>query len=252
MADFPEGNAIVYCEGAFATTNGKTAHGLVRRTRRYRVLSVVDSRYKGKDAGELLDGRKSGITVFESVGDAFRNAKASGVPATHLVVGLAPDGGRLTPRGKKDVQEAICLGLNIDCGLHDLLSEDQEIASLAAKYKIRIRDIRKPPSREDLHFFCGKIEEVDSLRIAVLGTDSAIGKRTTAWILAEAFQKAGLSAQLIGTGQTAWMQGVQYGLILDALVVDFVEQANVLDGDDGLVGESCRQLDLLVAEWSYL
>ena len=222
MADFPEGNAIVYCEGAFATTNGKTAHGLVRRTRRYSVLSVVDSHYKGKDAGEILDGRANGITVFGSVNDAFRNAELSGRPASHLVVGLAPDGGRLTPQGKEDVKEAIRLGLDVDCGLHDLLSEDAEVASLAAKHKVRIRDIRKPLPRESLHFFCGKIEEVDSLKIAVLGTDSAIGKRTTAWILAEAFERAGLSAEIIGTGQTAWMQGVQYGLILDALINDFV------------------------------
>lgn len=222
MADFPEGNAIVYCEGAFATTNGKTAHGLVRRTRRYRVLSVVDSRYKGKDAGEILDGRANGIAVFGSVNDALRNAEQSGTPASHLVVGLAPDGGRLLPQGKEDVKEAIRLGLHVDCGLHELLSEDAEVASLAAKHKVRIRDIRKPLLRESLHFFCGKIEEVDSLKIAVLGTDSAIGKRTTAWILAEAFEQAGLSAEIIGTGQTAWMQGVQYGLILDALINDFV------------------------------
>ena len=222
MTDFPEGNAIVYCEGAFATTNGKTAHGLVRRTRRYRVLSVVDSRYSGKDAGEILDGRANGIAVFESVKDAFRNAEISGTPASHLVVGLAPDGGRLTVQGKEDVKEAVRLGLNVDCGLHDLLSEDREVASLAKKYKVRIRDIRKPLPRESLHFFCGKIEEVSSLTIAVLGTDSAIGKRTTAWILAEAFERAGLSVEIIGTGQTAWMQGVGYGIILDALINDFV------------------------------
>jgi len=34
------GNAIVFCEGAFTNTYGKTAHGLVRRTRRYRVTAV--------------------------------------------------------------------------------------------------------------------------------------------------------------------------------------------------------------------
>ena len=45
--------AIVYCEGAFRTTNGKTAHGLVRRTERYRILSVVDSTSSGNDAGVL-------------------------------------------------------------------------------------------------------------------------------------------------------------------------------------------------------
>ena len=62
-----EGNAIVYCQGMFNTPNGKTAHGLVRFTRRYRVLSVVDDRYVGCDAGEVLDGEPCGIPIHESV-----------------------------------------------------------------------------------------------------------------------------------------------------------------------------------------
>ena len=48
--DFPEGNAVVYCEGALGTTNGKTAHGLVRRSERYEVVAVIDSRHAGRDA----------------------------------------------------------------------------------------------------------------------------------------------------------------------------------------------------------
>ncbi|UCB46111.1 MAG: DUF1611 domain-containing protein, partial [Spirochaetota bacterium] len=222
MIEFPEGNAIVYCEGAYATTNGKTAHGLVRRTKRYRVLSVVDSRFNGMDAGEVLDGKTNGIPIYNNIQEAVEKAVFFDIPATHFVVGLAPDGGRLSSKGREDVKRAIELGLNVDCGLHDLLSEDEEIVHLAKKYNVKIRDIRKPSPRDELHFFSGKIEEVDSLRIAVLGTDSAIGKRTTAWLLVEAFERAGLSVELIGTGQTAWMQGVRYGLILDALIVDFV------------------------------
>ena len=89
----PEGNAIVYCEGAFNTLNGKTAHGLVRFTRRYHVLSVVDSRYAGQDAGQVLDGKPSGIPVAANLSDAVAAAERSGRPATHLVIGIAPDGG---------------------------------------------------------------------------------------------------------------------------------------------------------------
>ena len=51
MKSFLDGNAIVYCEGMFNTLNGKTAHGLVRFTKRYKILSVIDSRYAGLDAG---------------------------------------------------------------------------------------------------------------------------------------------------------------------------------------------------------
>jgi len=49
-----------------------------------------------------------------------------------------------------------------------------------------------------------------------------VGKRTTAWVIVESLRAAGHSAEMIGTGQTAWMQGVEYGIILDSLVNDFV------------------------------
>jgi len=219
---FPEGNAVIYCEGAFNTTYGKTAHGLVRFTHRYRVLSVIDSRYKGRDAGEVLDGQFNHIPVVDSIQEAITTAQNSGTPATHLVMGIAPDGGRLGEQAYKDVLSAVRMGLNIDCGLHQFLSEDPEMQKAASQYKIQLRDIRKPPPRNQLHFFSGKIEEVTSLKIAILGTDSAIGKRTTAWKLVQGLKEAGYPVEMIGTGQTAWMQGAKYSIIMDSLVNDFV------------------------------
>lgn len=222
MNELPEGNAIIYCEGAFNTTNGKTAHGLVRFTDRYRVLSVVDSRYVGQDAGDVLDGKANQIPIFKSLDQAVRQAESSALAASHFVVGLAPDGGRLPPSARIDVGSAISFGLNVDCGLHDYLTEDPEMMNLSVKYSVKIRDIRKPPPINELHFFSGRIEEVRSLKIAVLGTDSAIGKRTTAWLMVNGLRQAGISAEMIGTGQTAWMQGARYGIIMDSLVNDFV------------------------------
>jgi uncharacterized NAD-dependent epimerase/dehydratase family protein len=217
-----DGNAIVYCEGAFASTNGKTAHGLVRRTRRYRVLSVVDSALAGKDAGQVLDGKPDGIPIVGSIADAVAAARAAGTPATHLVVGLAPDGGRLSPRNREDIRAAVEAGLNVDCGLHDFLTEDPELVALAARRGVTLRDVRKPAPRSELHFFTGKIEEVAALKIAVLGTDSAVGKRTTAWVLVDEFDRRGIPAELVGTGQTAWLQGARYTLLLDSVVSDFM------------------------------
>jgi uncharacterized NAD-dependent epimerase/dehydratase family protein len=221
-AAWPEGNAIVYCEGAFGTTNGKTAHGLVRFTRRYTVLSVVDSELAGRDAGEYLDGAPNGIPILPSPAVALADAQRSGRRATHLVIGLAPDGGRLSRRGRAAVFEALKRGLDVDSGLHDFLSEDPELADLAEANHCRIRDIRKPPPRSKLHFFSGKIEAVESFRVAVLGTDSAVGKRTTAWRLVQELEARGHSVELVGTGQTAWLQGARYGVVLDSLVNDFV------------------------------
>lgn len=222
MTSFPEGNALIYCEGAFGTTNGKTAHGLVRRTSRYHILSVIDSKLGGNDSGLALEEKPNGIFIHSDLFSAFDAANRASTPATHFVVGLAPDGGRLAPEHRTTLFEAIRLGLNIDSGLHDFFSEDPEIMALAAKFGVRIRDVRKPPPRNELHFFSGIIERVKSLKIAVLGTDSAVGKRTTAWIIVDALQTAGFSAELIGTGQTTWMQGVRYGIILDSLINDFV------------------------------
>jgi uncharacterized NAD-dependent epimerase/dehydratase family protein len=222
MTTFPEGRAIVYCEQAFGTTNGKTAHGLVRRTRRYEILSVVDSAYAGRDAGEVLDGRPTGIPIHGSVAEAVESGRGVGKPASHFVIGLAPDGGRLGPEAREAVAEAVRAGLHVDCGLHDFLTEDPVIAPLAAKHGVRLRDVRKPLPRSKLHFFTGKIEQVTSRKLAVLGTDSAVGKRTTAWLLVDALNERGISAELVGTGQTAWMQGVRYGIILDSLINDFV------------------------------
>lgn len=59
MRSIIDGNALVYCEGAFNTPNGKTAHGLVRFTERYNIVGVIDSKYANKDAGEVLDGEKT-------------------------------------------------------------------------------------------------------------------------------------------------------------------------------------------------
>lgn len=215
-------NAIVYCEKAFNTTNGKTAHGLTRFTRRYNVLSIIDSAYKGCDSGYILDGKNNGIMIYADIQEAYMSHIKEGHLPECLIIGLAPDGGRFSVNDRQAVIDGIKLGLNIVSGLHDYLSEDEEFASLAREYKTNILDIRKPPKTKDLHFFTGNIEKVDSLKIAVLGTDSAVGKRTTAWILEEGMRKRGYKTEMIGTGQTAWMQGSQYCIIMDSIVNDFV------------------------------
>lgn len=214
-----DGNTIVLCEGAFATLNGKTAHGLVRFTKRYKILGVIDSTLAGRDAGEVLDVKPCGIPIYVSLAAALAVHQRQ---TKYFVIGLAPEGGLLPVSYRQIVAEAIRAGLNIDSGLHEFLSEDAEFSALAQEHGVEIRDIRKPPARNELHFFSGKIQEVESIRIAVLGTDSAIGKRTTAWELTHALNAAGVKTEMIGTGQTAWMQGAKYGVRLDALVNDFV------------------------------
>lgn len=214
-----DGEAVVYCEGSLGTPVGKTANGLVRYTSRYGIVGVIDSLRRGLDAGQVLDGKPVGIPVFGDLNEAMAALKR---PVPNFIIGLAPDGGRLPDSARAEVRNAIEKGMNIVSGLHQFLSEDTEFAELAGQKGVTITDVRRPPERSRLHFFSGKIEEVKSLKLAVLGTDSAIGKRTTAVRLTQELNRAGIRTEMIGTGQTSWLQGVKYGILLDSLINDFV------------------------------
>jgi uncharacterized NAD-dependent epimerase/dehydratase family protein len=216
------GKALVYCQGAFNTPEGKTAHGLVRFTERYEVLGILDTNYQGKDAGQVLDNRPNGIPIYANFEAAMADLEQKGTVPTNFVVGLAPDGGRLPKEAKAEIQKALEKGMDVASGLHDFLTNDEKLVALAKANNCTIKDVRKTPNRDDLHFFTGDIESVSCLKLAVLGTDSAVGKRTTAWLLVHAFRAMGLKAEMIGTGQTAWMQGAKYSMIMDSCINDFV------------------------------
>ncbi|SLN40765.1 DUF1611 domain-containing protein [Ruegeria meonggei] len=210
--------AIVYCQGNFAKIDGKTANGLVRHSEAYRILSVIDRDHDGEDSGLVLDDAVNHIPVFRSLDAAVVHEAI--IPDT-LIYGMAPSTGRLSSTDRDVVLDAISLGMNIVSGLHEYLSDDPEIASFAAERKVTIRDIRKPKPSKDMRLFDGSIAGVKALRIAVLGTDCAIGKRTTATVLARALNARGIKTVLIGTGQTGLMQGAKYGVAMDAVPPQF-------------------------------
>ncbi|MBX7222300.1 MAG: DUF1611 domain-containing protein [Blastocatellia bacterium] len=209
-----DGTALILCEGAFGTPAGKTAHGLVRFTERYKILGVIDSKHAGCDAGVVLDGQPSGVPVFGTLSQAF---EALDQRPEYLVLGFAPTGDKLSPQHRQIIRQAIHLGMNIDSGLRLLLTEDAEFPGLAQLRGIQLRDVRKPVERRHLHTFTGRISEVNCTKIAVLGTDALVGKRTTAVHLRRSLRAIGLKSILIGTGQTAWLQGMKYCVIADTV-----------------------------------
>lgn len=211
-------SAVIYCEGNFARIDGKTANGLVRHSEAYRILSVIDSTHGGQDSGTVLDGAKNHIPIFDRLRAAVANEAK--IPDT-LIYGMAPSSGRLSPMDRGVVLEAISHGMNIVSGLHEYLGDDVEIATAAAERGVAIRDIRKPKPSKDMRLFDGSIARVDALRIAILGTDCAIGKRTTATVLARALNAKGIKTILVGTGQTGLMQGAKYGVAMDAVPPQF-------------------------------
>lgn len=210
--------AVVYCEGNFGRIDGKTANGLVRHSQAYRILSVIDGRLEGRDSGQVLDNVSNGIPVLEDLAAAV--AREARIPDT-LIYGMAPSTGKLSPADRKIVLDAIALGMNIVSGLHEYLGDDPEISAAAEAANVTIRDIRKPRPSKDMRLFDGSVSKVKAVRIAVLGTDCAIGKRTTATVLAKALNARGVRTVLVGTGQTGLMQGAKYGVAMDAVPPQF-------------------------------
>lgn len=219
VASLPLGSsAIIYCEGQFGEQDGKTANGLVRHSEKYEILSVVDSRQAGADAGAFLDGTANGIPVLASLTQAISHA---GHVPDYLICGLAPADGLLQPHQRGVLLDGIARGMHLINGLHEFLNDDVEFAAAALLANVTITDVRRPKEKKDLHLFSGRIFDVTCPRIAVLGTDGAIGKRTTATLLVQALNERGIRAVLVGTGQTMLIQGGKYGVALDALVPQF-------------------------------
>ena len=212
-------NAILITGGYLASSNAKTAHGLIRGTDRFTIVGVVDDNSAGKDAGEVLDGRHRNIPVYSSIDDFNKQSKQK---ATYCIVGVATKGGVIPDSLRLILKEALANNFNLVNGLHEYVSDIPELVSLAHQNNLEIIDVRKPKKVKDLHFWSGKIKDVACPKIAVLGTDCALGKRTTTRFLVEAMRNAGYKAEMIYTGQTGWMQGAKYGFVFDSTLNDFI------------------------------
>ncbi|MEO0926432.1 MAG: DUF1611 domain-containing protein [Cyanobacteria bacterium J06643_13] len=211
--------ALVYCENQFGLMDGKTAAGLVRHSETYNIVGIIDSYLAGKDAGEQLDDQKNNIPIFANLQSALDNL--SDIPHCYIY-GKAPLDATLSIAERALILEAMTKGMDIINGLHEFFSEDPEFIEVANQWGVEIRDIRKPPQLKDLHVFTGQIAKVTVPVIAILGTDCACGKMTTAVELNKALNNLGIKSVLIATGQTAIMQGAKYGVSIDALVSQFV------------------------------
>jgi uncharacterized NAD-dependent epimerase/dehydratase family protein len=211
--------ALVYCESQFGLVDGKTATGLIRHSGIYTVVGVIDSLLAGQDAGEVLGEGNLGIPIFRDLKDALSQLPL--VPDCYIY-GKAPLDTYISYEERSLIIEAMEKGMDIINGLHQFFSEDPEFVHMADKHEIKVKDIRKPPLLENLHVFSGQISKVNVPVIAVLGTDCACGKRTTATKLDKALNDDGIKSVLIATGQSGLMQGAMYGAAIDALTSQFV------------------------------
>lgn len=209
---------IVLAEGEFGETGGKTANGVVMHSEIFDVRAIVDSETAGKTPTDVLKKANApSIPIVSSVEDALEVASKAEV----LVIGVAPAGGNLPESWNSDIEIAIRAGCDVVSGLHVFLGDQDRWKTLANNHNSRIIDVRKPPQEESLRVGDGSIDDIDADVVLTLGTDCAIGKRTTTFELYKEARMAGYNAGWVATGQTGIMVGAQSGVVIDRVPADF-------------------------------
>ena len=186
---------------------GKTGRGVLRYAREH-VVAILDSTH----AGETYDG----VPVVASVDDALC------FNPTTAIVGVATAGGRFPPEWRELLKAAVAKGLDVENGLHQFLTADEELVELARRYGVELRDLRKAPS--DLNVPTGENLLVPSTVVLTVGSDCAIGKMTVSLELDRAARERGIASVFVPTGQTG-IAIAGWGIAVDAVVSDFIAGA---------------------------
>jgi len=186
---------------------GKTARGVIRYAPDPSVVVVDSTR-----PGQTLDGIPVVATVAEAL--AFE-------PTTALV-GVATQGGRFPPAWRELLKTCIEAGLDIENGLHEFLVDDPELAALAQRHGVELRDLRRPPTGLDVP--TGENLRISAKVALTVGSDCAIGKKTVALELDLEARRRGLRSVFVPTGQTG-IAIAGWGIAVDAVVSDFLAGA---------------------------
>ncbi len=185
----------------------------------YNIVGVLDSTNAGMDAGVVVDGRRREIPVFS---DLKTSLDALDRTPDYLIIGVATIGGKLPPEFRPIIKTALKNGINVISGLHEFLEDDPELSEMAERGGAEIKDIRREPPLYQLHGYRDLASKIGAIKIPVLGTDSAVGKRTTAIELTRSLNAKGVRAEFVATGQTGLLQGAKYGVTLDSIQGDYM------------------------------
>jgi uncharacterized NAD-dependent epimerase/dehydratase family protein len=204
----PAKRYLALMEGKSADVHyGKTGRGVIRYGRDP-VVVIVDS----ARAGESHDG----IPIVGSVEEAVTYE-----PTTALV-GVATEGGRFPPAWRSLLKQSVEHGLDVENGLHEFLSADEELVELARRHGVELRDLRRPP--DGLNVPTGENLRHGAKVVLTVGSDCAIGKMTVALELDREALRRGLASVFVPTGQTG-IAIAGWGIAIDAVIADFLAGA---------------------------
>jgi uncharacterized NAD-dependent epimerase/dehydratase family protein len=186
---------------------GKTARGVLAYGER-NVVALLDS----TRAGEV----QAGVPIVATVDEAL------GFGPTTALVGVATQGGRFPPAWRELLRACIAHGLHVENGLHEFLADDPELAAVAARHGVELRDLRRPPA--DLNVPTGANLTLPARIVLTVGSDCAIGKMTVSLELDRAARARGVESRFVPTGQTG-IAIAGWGIAVDAVVSDFIAGA---------------------------
>ncbi len=212
---------LVLAEGKFSPLKSKTANGAIVYLPQ-QVVAVVDSTKAGMTAQQVL-GYGGAIPVIRSLQEGLQ------FRPTHLLIGIAPPGGRLPEDWRTMIKDAIRARLHILSGLHTILSDDPEFASLAKEHNVTLTDYRKIPSESEVvskGTWRGRKAKV----VLTVGTDCNIGKMTTIVEVQKDMLKRGLKSDFVATGQTGILIRGR-GIAVDSIISDYIAGCIELEVD---------------------
>ena len=209
---------VIMAEGQFGPHHGKTAMGVLRYGPDP-VVAVIDSTKTGRNVREWLgDAPRFDVPIVATLDEALARGRSAGQPATALLIGIAPTGGKLPQAWRDTILAAIQARLEVLSGLHTMIGDDPEFAAAARVAGTSIVDYRRQPEREETSV--GRLHEPGKKVILTVGTDCAIGKMSVALELTRAAREQGLRAAFVPTGQTGMMIA-GWGVAVDRVISDF-------------------------------
>jgi uncharacterized NAD-dependent epimerase/dehydratase family protein len=201
---------LVLAPHALTSRAAKMAHGVIRYAGAS-VMAVIDPDYAGKSVRDVLPLLDHDAPIVASVHDGMAFGP------TALLVGIAPAGGALPAEFRAHIASALTAGLDIVSGLHAMLADDPEFATLANAHDSRIWDLRLPPAAP---LFSGAAWDVRARIVLTVGSDAAVGKMTASLELTRAARERGVDAAFVPTGQIG-IAIAGWGTAIDRVVADF-------------------------------
>ncbi|HTY38534.1 MAG TPA: DUF1611 domain-containing protein [Bacteroidota bacterium] len=206
---------LALAEGRFSPLKSKTANGAIA--------------YLPGEVAGIIDSTKCGMTAQQVLGyggtiPVVKNLEAGlQLKPTHLLIGIAPSGGRLPDEWRTIIRSTLQAKLHILSGLHTILSDDPEFVSLARENDVTITDYRKVAPESEI-VAKGTWRNRKAKVILTVGTDCNIGKMTTLLEVHKDLVRRGLNTDFVATGQTGIMIRGR-GVAVDSLIGDYIAGA---------------------------